>query len=308
MLPSDLIRLRHLKIFQEVARQKSISAAANVFSITQPGVSKTIRELETILQTELFDRRQRTLRLTPIGKRFLSHIENSMLSLRQGVEEIMETKSPQAKPLRIGALPTVSARLLPKAIQRYNARKIGGMPMIVTGPNGFLIKELREGNLDIVIGRMGEPSEIIGLHFEHLYSEKICFAVRPEHPLLSFKTFDIKTIAQFDFIMPSQQAIIRPAVEKLLLISDLPNLNIVAETVSTAFSRSYIRSNNTIWVISEGVVLEDIEDGSLAALPIDTSETLGPVGMTLRAESSIPAGFEFIMNEIRHQAKIIQHS
>lgn len=303
MLPSDLIRLRHLKTFQEVARQKSISAAAQILCITQPGVSKTIRELETILQVELFDRSHRTIRLTALGKRFLTHIDNSMLALRQGVEEIDETRSPQAKPLHIGALPTVSARLLPKAIQRYNAHKFGGRPVIVTGPNGYLINELRDGKVDIVIGRMGEPSEMVGLHFEHLYSEKVCFAVRPGHPLLKTGSFNMTAMGQYDFIMPTQQSIIRPAVEKLLLIADMPRLNIVAETVSTAFSRSYVRSSDTIWVISEGVVLEDIQTGGLAALPVDTSETLGPVGMTLRAEGTILPALEFVMNEIRRQAK-----
>ena len=84
-----------------------------------------------------------------------------MLALRLGVEEIEETHSPEAKPLHIGALPTVSARLLPKAIQRYIDRKIGGRPVIVTGPNNYLINQLRDGRVDIVIGRMGEPSEMI---------------------------------------------------------------------------------------------------------------------------------------------------
>lgn len=302
MIAFQQIRLRHLKTFQEVARQKSISAAADALAITQPGVSKTIRELETILDTELFDRSHRTLRLTPVGKRFLTHIENSMLALRLGVEEIEETHSPEAKPLHIGALPTVSARLLPKAIQRYIARKIGGRPVIVTGPNNYLINQLRDGRVDIVIGRMGEPSEMIGLRFEHLYSEKICFAVRPEHPLLKRTNFDLAAMGQYDFILPTQQSIIRPAVEKLLLISDMPRLNIVAETVSTAFGRSYTRSSDAIWVISEGVVLEEIRAGSLVALPFDTSETLGPVGMTLRTESNISPALEFVMNDIRSEA------
>lgn len=303
MLPSDLIRLRHLKTFQEVARQKSISAAAQILCITQPGVSKTIRELETILHVELFDRSHRTIRLTPLGKRFLTHIDNSMLALRQGVEEIDATRSPQAKPLHIGALPTVSARLLPKAIQCYNAQKFVKRPVIVTGPNGYLISELRDGKVDIVIGRMGEPSEMVGLHFEHLYSEKVCFAVRPDHPLLKTATFHMAAMGQYDFIMPTQQSIIRPAVEKLLLISDMPRLNIVAETVSTAFSRSFVRSSDTIWVISEGVVLEDIQTGGLAALPVDTSETLGPVGMTLRAEGAMSPELELVMKYIRNQSK-----
>lgn len=303
MITSDLIRLRHLKTFQEVARQKSISKAANILAITQPGVSKTIRELEIILNAELFDRSHRNLQLTPIGKRFLNHVESVMLSLHQGIEEITQTQGSKAKPLKIAALPTASARLLPIAIQRYNARKLGGKPIILTGPNGYLIRELRDGNVDIIIGRMGEAEEMIGLHFEHLYMEKICFCVRPNHPLLALKTFEMAKLSQYDFIMPSKQAIIRPAVDKLMLIANLPHLNIIAETVSTAFSRSYTCTSDAIWAISEGVVMEDIANGILIALPIDTTSTLGPVGMTLRAEGTLPPAVHLFMNEIRYVAQ-----
>lgn len=115
--------------------------------------------------------------------------------------------------------------------------------------------------------------------------------------------FTWRQMEQYDFIMPTQQSIIRPTIEKLLLISDMPRLNIVAQTISTTFSRSYVRSIDTIWVISKDVVLEDIQTGGLAALPVDTSETLDPVGMTLRAESTILPALEFVMNKIRREAK-----
>ena len=50
------LRLRHIKCFLEVARVESVSLAAASLNITQPAVSKTIKELEELLQTPLFDR------------------------------------------------------------------------------------------------------------------------------------------------------------------------------------------------------------------------------------------------------------
>jgi len=293
------IRLRHLRTFLEVARHKSISRAAETLRVTQPAVSKTIRELEDILATKLFDRSHRAIDLTPLGRRFLNYTETSLLSLRQGVEELTEAGLPSVAPLNIGALPTVSARLLPKVIHRYNQRGVRNAPRILTGPNDYLIGQLRDGRVDIVIGRMGNPAEMTGLHFEHLYSECVCLAVRPEHPLARAAPFHPADIGAYEIIMPTKEALIRPALERLLLVLNIPKLNIIAETVSTAFSRSYTLSSNAVWIISEGVVLDDIARGLLVALPVDTSETKGPVGITMRTETQVSAGVDVFAEDLR---------
>ena len=65
------IKFRHLTCFLEVARQRSVVKAADTLSITQPAVSKTIRELEEHLDARLFDRSKRGVTLTDFGKVFL---------------------------------------------------------------------------------------------------------------------------------------------------------------------------------------------------------------------------------------------
>lgn len=299
MEPLQLIRLRHLRTFIEVARQSSIGQAAKVLSVTQPAVSKTISELEALLGTSLFDRNRRKLELTTLGKRFLSYAEAGLFNLRRGIEEIAEANAPTAAPILIGALPTVSARLLPEAIRLYNGETKGGTAMIVSGPNHYLIDQLRNGKVDIVIGRMGPPSDMLGLHFEHLYSERIVLVVRRGHPLLMEKIFKPASLSRYEIIMPTKESIIRPTVDRLLLIADLPRLQIVAETVSTSFGRSYTRGSDAIWIISEGAVLEDIANGDLAALPFDMTETLGPVGMTMHAERASSVNLDILMSKLR---------
>lgn len=64
------LRLRHIMTFLEIAQAGSIVSAADHLGVTQPAVSKTLRELEDILGTRLFDRTGRQLRLNSVGRNF----------------------------------------------------------------------------------------------------------------------------------------------------------------------------------------------------------------------------------------------
>ncbi len=292
------VRLRHLRAFVAVARQASVGRAASELSITQPAVSKSIRELEQLLGVELFDRTRRGAVLSRFGEMFLRHAEASLSALRRGMEEVEDAATPNARPVRVGALPTVSARLLPDAIRRYQSHGLGAVPRVVTGPNAHLTQQLRQGDLDIVIGRMGEPDAMTGLVFEHLYSEPLVVAVRSGHPLAG-AALAPSALGAFECLLPPPGSVIRPAVDRFFAASNLPRPARVVETVSLAFSRRYVRASDATWVISEGVVLEDLESGEFARLAIDMGDTMGPVGVTLRAGVSLSAPAEILMKELR---------
>src|SRR5690606_20116228 len=95
----------------------------------------------------------------------------------------------EATMVRVGALPTVSAQLLPGAVQEFVAEEHNSVARIITGPNAYLLSLLRTGDVDMVIGRMAEPNAMFGFSFEHLYSERVVMVVRPEHPLLAVERF-----------------------------------------------------------------------------------------------------------------------
>jgi LysR family pca operon transcriptional activator len=78
------LRLRHLRCFPEIARAESVSLAAERLNITQPAVSRSLKELEDMLGTHLFDRVGRGLRLNEAGRVFQSHAAASMVELMRG--------------------------------------------------------------------------------------------------------------------------------------------------------------------------------------------------------------------------------
>lgn len=294
------IKLRHLSCFLEVARLKSVVNAAEALNISQPAVSKTIQELEELLGAPLFDRSRRSLFLTPFGEVFYRYASTSLAALRQGIDAA--SASHEATIVKVGALPTVSARILPGAVAAFSADGQSAHTRIVTGPNAYLLSLLRTGDVDLVIGRMADPDAMLGFSFEHLYSERVVMVVRPGHPLLGQRKFHLSMIEPYQTLMPTPDSVIRSLVDRLLLAHGVTNLRDEVETVSNAFGRSYVRQTDAVWIISEGVVAEDVADGQLALLPVDTSETTGPVGLTTRTDTTQSLAATAFMQAVRDVA------
>jgi len=84
------VKIRHLQCFLEVARNRSIMRAADSLAITQPAVSKTIRELEETLDVRLFDRSKKGVTPTKYGELFLRYAGASLTALQQGVDSMAQ--------------------------------------------------------------------------------------------------------------------------------------------------------------------------------------------------------------------------
>src|SRR5687767_10826201 len=111
------IKLRHVVCFLEVAQLKSVVRAADALNMSQPAATKTIQELEEILGVQLFDRSHRNLLLTPAGEQFQRYMASSLSALKQGIDSVRIAERDTI--VRVGALPTVSARVLPHAVKRF---------------------------------------------------------------------------------------------------------------------------------------------------------------------------------------------
>jgi LysR family transcriptional regulator, pca operon transcriptional activator len=293
------IKFRHLRTFVEVARQRSVGRAADILHVSQPAVSKTIRELEQVLGTPLVERDGRGIRLTRFGEVFLQHAGDSLAAIRRGIDSLSRARANLEPPLRVGALPTVAARIMPTAIERFLALNTGVTVKIVSGENTVLLDQLRSDQLDLVVGRLAAPDQMKGLNYAHLYAEQVVFAVRPDHPLLAAGAFDFGRVRDFTVLMPTRGSVIRPMVERFLIAHGIGDLPIAVETVSDAFGRGLLRQSHAIWIISEGVVAPDRDAGNIVTLPIDTSETRGSVGLTARAEAVPPAAATLLSRSVR---------
>ena len=276
------IKFRHIQSFVEICREKSFKVAAEKLFLTQPAISKTLKELEEILGATLLTRSRAGVTLTEYGEVFLHFAEMSLAALQQGLSGVEQIGAQGKTKLSVGALPSVAARLMPAVATRFSELAPNTNLRIVDGPHGYLLERMRLGELDLVIGRLGRPETMQGISFTQLYEEKVEFVVRADHPIL--ENPDLKRIGEWQVIFPSEGSAIRPLIDRFLIAHGVGEIDSRLESVSGAFGRNYTRRSDAIWIISSGVVAQEIAEGSLVALPFDTSITKGPVGLMRRPE------------------------
>lgn len=294
---SPHLRLRHLRCFLETARLGSLSAAADTLHVSQPAASKTIRELENILDIELFDRSTRRLVLTSAGRLFQNHAGTAIQELERA-QSLLKSPDPGAQRLSIGILPTAVSWLVPEAVLAFRAAHPDCMMQVTTGPNWLLLSQLREGSLDLVVGRMPPSNQTEGLSFRQLYWEHVVLVVRPDHPLLTGTEWGPGDLRAFPLMLPPIGAAISDAVRAWMHSEGLGDVTPAYESVSFAFGRAIVRHSETVWFISQGVVRQDVAAGALALLPLASGLLGGPVGISQREGARMTADVANLINAL----------
>ncbi len=276
------IKFRHVQCFVEIARQRSLKRAADRLFLTQPAISKTLKELEDILGAQLLTRSRAGVTLTREGDVFLQFAEMSVGALQQGIDGVGQVGATGGQTLNVGALPSVAAWLLPVVVREMAEVAPDVVLRVSDGPHAYLVDRLRQGALDLVIGRLGAPETMQQLSFTQLYNEHVEIVVRPGHSILEDPR--LERIAEWPVVYPSPGSAILPLVERFLIANGMGDLPRKIETVSGAFGRVHVRNSDAVWIISAGVVANELAEGRLVRLPIDTTLTRGPVGLMARPD------------------------
>jgi len=298
----DRLKLRHLNCLVAIAERGNFVRAADALSITQPAVSKTIAELENIVGQRLVERTRKGIELTSAGRVLVRYAGSSLRTIREGLDSIARTRTIDAPVILIGVLPNVAITVLPQALLRFAAEVPQARVRVRTGSNAYLIAALRQGELDVVIGRLAEPSDMQGLSFEHLYTEALVFTVRPGHPLAGRQHLAPAALLEHRLMLPDAGTRVREAADRFFLASGLGLPENFIETIDVSFGRSYVMQTDAVWCTPLGVVENDLQQGALVRLPIETQITMGPVGLTLRADRLPSEALQRVLDEIRTSA------
>jgi len=277
------IKLRHIRAFLEIAQEENLSIVARRQGISQPALSRTLAELELLLGATLFRREKRRLVLSEAGRQFRSHASLALQALEAGAAALRPGSVGGI--LRVGILPTAATRLFPRVALRFRELAPTMLLKIETGPHSYLMSLLRDGGIDLMIGRMPLPQDMAGLTFEHLYEEEVVLVARVRHPMIGAPVATV--LRRVPVILPPEGALIRRGVDDYLASLDLAGLRPSVETVALAVGRGILAGSDAVWFISRGVVAEELDRGELVEIPTGVRFLSGAVGITRR--QALPA-------------------
>lgn len=285
------IKLRHLRAFAAIADEGNLSAVARAQGITQPALSRTLAELEDLTGAALFRRENRRLVLTEQGALFRRHVHQALQALEAGAAAMRPGAT--GGTIRVGILPTAATRLFPRVALRLREIAPELLLKIETGPHTYLVRLLRDGQIDLMVGRMPDAGEMAGLAFQHLYEEPVVLAARAGHPLADLPARDL--LRQVPVVMPPDTAIIRRAVNDYLAALNLIGLHPAFETAALAIGRGLLTQSNAVWFISRGVIADELDRGVLVEIPTGVGFLSGAVGLTHRQSGRPVPGLALLM-------------
>ncbi len=191
-----------LRVFCEVVRLGSFTAAAGAVHYTQSGVSRRIAALERATCGPLFARQPRGVRLTPAGVVLHRHAVDILGRLDTAVDEIAAVRRGSGGRLRIGSFATANAVLLPAALAEFHRSSPGVETTVVEALTGDLVASLRAGELDVAIVS-DYPTGVVptdGLDLVQLCDDPLLVALPPGHRLADAPAVDLRDLADESWI------------------------------------------------------------------------------------------------------------
>ena len=282
------VQLRHMRCLVAVAQESHLARAAERLALSQPAISKTLAELETMAGVRLVERgtagRRGVQGLTPVGEQLLAHALRVLEAVDASALAIAPAVGGQLQRLRIGALPSVAPALLPRALADFRSQWPHVQVIVKSANNGVLLDELRAGELDLVAGRMSDPRLMSGLSFELLHTEPLVFVTRAAHPL-ALGDVTVKDVLLHPLVVYGEGTIPRHNTESFFSALGLALPKNALQTLDVSVARALVAVSDSIWITPLGAARADLDDGRLVRLPIRTVGTEEPVGLLLRSDA-----------------------
>jgi DNA-binding transcriptional LysR family regulator len=187
------MELRHLRYFVAAAEEENISRAAPKLHVSQPGISRQIRNLEEEIGFPLFERSGKAVRLTPAGKIFFGEARDILQRVADAVKKTRSLLPPQAV-LNVGYAPSATVEILPRALRAFKIRYPGVRVNLHDLSAKDMLPQLRQKKLDLALTL--PPSKLPReLNMKELERYETCVAVGKTHPLAKSKYVSLNQIA-----------------------------------------------------------------------------------------------------------------
>ncbi|MGA7317759.1 MAG: LysR substrate-binding domain-containing protein [Silvibacterium sp.] len=248
------MELRHLRYFVAVAQEQNVSRAAKSLHVSQPPLSRQIRDLENDLGIALFEHSAKAIRLTPAGRIFLSEARAVLQRADDAVAFTKAVAHRKRTRIRVGYSFYAATEFLPRALLAFQRTNPGVRVDLSTMPTQDMLRGLRSGSLDVALLRYELPENFQGLSVEELGRYPLRVASHKKHRFARLRAVPMNEVAMQPIVAFSRKEYPDYHVVLARLLSPYnPSLNIVEEYESVPSLIAALEAGQGISIVNQSM-------------------------------------------------------
>lgn len=295
------MKLTQIRDIVAAAECGSLRAASRHIGISQPSITRSIREIEQELGSPLFERAHKGIRLTAAGQAFLCRAQAAQSELRRGAEEVAQLRGEMRGTVKVAMSAAATFALMPRALRAFRAQYPQAELQIVESFFSAVESQILDGQLDLYIGPIAPLPAASHLVVERLFGNKRAVIARKGHKLAGVtRLADLRDaewvkqsvserITETDFHRPFEDAGLPPP--KVVMLTSTVTATLLAVANSDLL-------NSSPRHMLGAPIAEDLFD----ILPIQEPLDAAPISMVRRSDLPLTPLAEYFSDMTRRAA------
>lgn len=302
------LKSRHIPLLVALGDTCNLNRAAEGLGISQPAISKLLKELEDGLEVPLFERHARGVVPNLYGEAMIRHARRIQTSLESAFDEVSALRGGQRGHVRIGTILTPCASLLPEMTRRVKQSHPNLELSIRTGSSLDLMATLNDGELDFLVARFFADSGQSGMRFEPLYTEPLCVCARAGQIMHVLSREELHAA---DWVLPPSGSVLRHEFDGLFQqVGMLPPSKVV-NAENLLMVTTLLEQNDMLTVLPREVVAHYARYGMLAIAEVeagvedDLNRNLMAYGIITKNEELLSPAARNVLALLRESAQLL---
>jgi DNA-binding transcriptional LysR family regulator len=288
------LKFRHLTLIDTLGRTRNMHLAAEQMNLSQPAISKMLKELESLLGFAVFERLPRSMPPTALGEHVIRYAQIALSDADIFVDQIVSLREGGHGYLKIGGIFAATAVALPAAICQIKQRWPLLSIEVVEQTSDHLMEMLEEKKLDLAVARFTNESQRYRYDFQALAPEPYMVVVNSQHPLCASGPISLKQLGDWPWILYPVGTPIRERMELAFAKAGIATPQNTIDTISMQTFLQVLQTGPMIAILPESMVRSHVERGLL--VPLETPLQLAPQDygiLTRKGEKLVGAALEF---------------
>jgi DNA-binding transcriptional LysR family regulator len=253
-----------------VVEQGSFKQASRQMGVSQPALSTSIARLERSLGGRLLDRSPQGATPTPLGQLVYAHARLIRDEVQRAESRVRDRNHHDDGTLAVGALPSLTPVIMPKAICRWREQHPDPTLRITERIQVDLLLGLIRGELDFIIAQTEWYGYIEGLKQRVLFRDRLHVTARPDHPAFRLEKVTWSALAEYPWVI-QMVGRHRTLLEKALASEGAEMPRRLTECGSVACLKALVAGSDSLTMLPTSAIEDDVNAGKIAALDIGGS-------------------------------------